>query len=135
MEQSIASAVISALQQNKTPMNMEVEHHDNESIATSTHETTTTIKTMMDKFKSLANMVSLLADKVSEIATLQEAAANKRTRAISITPRQLLKDMENAQNIETRSPPTKQPWSLLPTPPKILPPHGHPKKSGAREGE
>jgi hypothetical protein len=73
MEQSIAATVIAAIQA-ANPINMEVES-DNRSTGSASQDTTTTIKSMMDRFDALTQVVQNLANKISEIDT----NANKRS--------------------------------------------------------
>jgi hypothetical protein len=132
MEQNIATTVIAAIQNNSQPMNMEIEpRSENESIETSTQDTTRTLKTMMDRFDILTQVVKTLAEKIAEVAENQESQAFKRNRQIDTPNRQILRDEQ--PETETRSPPAKIPRPTATTPPSTPPPKGHPNKPGARE--
>jgi hypothetical protein len=132
MENSIASAVISAFRKTPSVVNMETESIDGQSMQ-STQDTNATIKkTLTDNLTNLANVVNLLSEKVIELSEKQESQ-NKRTRPNTDTiPRQLAQQLENESQTQ-KSPPTNQPRASVPTPPATPPPHGTPKV-GAREG-
>jgi hypothetical protein len=130
MEESIASAVINAIR--ATPS---VVHMETESVATSvqesTQDTTTTIKTITDKFDALASMVLNLSERVAELAEKQETNQNKRNRP----PESPMRQPSNANaSPHGKSPPTKQQRGVAPTPPTTPPPNGYPK-AGTREGK
>jgi hypothetical protein len=80
MESSIASAVITAIQKNNLT-NMDVDKL--ESVSMDSSQTTTTAKSMMDRLDSLTQIVQLLAEKVQDIASIQEDNVNKRTNEIT----------------------------------------------------
>jgi phosphatidylglycerophosphatase A len=133
MEQSIAATVIAAIQSTQ-PTNMEVEQHsDSESTGVSTHDTMTTMKSMMDRFDALTQIVQQLAQKITTVAETQEKMASKRSRSIESAARQILNDDENQGSNETHSPPTKLQRPTAQTPPTTPPPKGHPDEQGARE--
>jgi hypothetical protein len=130
MEQNIAATVIAAIKTTQ-PINMEVEQEENRSIGSSSHDTAATIKSMMDCFDALTQVVQNLAIKVSEIVEVQEASANKRSRS----PDAQTKQSKNAPgNKGSRSPPAKVPRPTAPTPPSTPPPKGHPG-TGSREAK
>jgi hypothetical protein len=135
MESSIASAVIKAINAN-SPNNMEVDQ--SELASTDSSHTTTTTKSMMDRLDSLTQIVQLLAEKVQDIAEIQEENANKRARSLEPTSRKILQspNRENAKEPSTRSPPAKLPRPTARTPPPKLPlpPNGIPKLTGTQEG-
>jgi CHASE3 domain sensor protein len=106
---------------------------ETESTGSVSHDTTATMKTMMDRFESLAQIVVTLTQKVTELAEAHDSITNKRSRPIDETARQILKDMEPTGN-ETSSPPSKLPRPSETTPPATPPPNGHPNSTGAREG-
>jgi CHASE3 domain sensor protein len=75
-----------------------------------------------------------LTQKVTELTEAHDSIANKRSRPIDETARQILKDMEQTGN-ETSSPTSKLQRQLDTTPPATPPPNGHPSSAaGAREG-
>jgi hypothetical protein len=82
------------------------------SISGFSQDTTTTIKSMMDRFDALTQVVQNLANKISEIDT----NANKRSRSPDTTVPQHEKQHENSSK-GTRSPPAKLPRPMAPTPP------------------
>jgi CHASE3 domain sensor protein len=133
MEQSIATTVIEAIR-NSQPTNVEVDHHmETESTGSASHDTTATMKTMMDRFESLAQIVVTLTQKVTELTETHDLIASKRSRPIDETARQILQDMEHAGN-ETSSPPSKLPRPSDKSPPATPPPNGHlGNTAGARE--
>jgi NMD protein affecting ribosome stability and mRNA decay len=131
MENSIATAVISAIRQTPSVVNMETESLDGQSMQ-STQDTNATIKTLSDNLTNLANVVNLLSEKVIKLSKKKEIQ-NKRSRPkINTTPRQLAQALDNEHQTQ-QSPPTKQPRASVPTPPATPPPYGTPK-TGAREG-
>jgi hypothetical protein len=129
MEQSIAASVVAALQ-SKNPINMEVESTaDGGSTGTASNDTTATMKSVLDRFDSLTQVVISLADKVKTLTENQETMANKRSR----NPEQNQGSQNDDNGKESRSPPAKQPRPPS-TPPSTPPPYGHPEQQGAREG-
>jgi hypothetical protein len=129
MEQSIAALVVAALQ-NKNPINMEVESTTGgASTGAASHDTTATMKSVMDRFDSLTQIVISLADKVKILSDNQENIVNKRSR--SKDKQQATPDDDNNQ--ESRSPPAKQQCPTS-TPPSTPPPYGNPARQGSREG-
>jgi hypothetical protein len=64
MEQSIAATVIAAIQ-TTNPINMEVKQ-ENRSTGSSSQDTTATIKSMMDRFDALTQVVQNLATQIKE---------------------------------------------------------------------
>jgi BMFP domain-containing protein YqiC len=131
IEQSIAATVIAAIQSKENPINMEVDSNtDGGSTGAASHDTTATMKTVMDKFESLTQIVIQLAEKVKLLADNQETMANKRSRP-QAQQHSETQSNENTSN-ESRSPPAKQPRPPS-TPPSTPPPYGHPEHKGARE--
>jgi hypothetical protein len=129
MEQSIAASVVAALQK-KNPIDMEVDStNDGGSTGAASNDTTATVKTVLDRFDSLTQIVISLAEKVKTLADNQETMANKRSR----TPEQNQGSQNDDNGKESRSPPAKQPRPPA-TPPSTPPPYGHPEQQGAREG-
>jgi hypothetical protein len=136
MENNIATAVITAMRQNNLP-NMDVENSEAASLDSS--QTATTTKSVMDRLDSLTQIVQLLAEKVQDIATIQEDNANKRARSLEPTIRNILQSSpsrEQEKESGTRSPPAKLPRPTARTPPLKLPPppNGIPKSKGTQEG-
>jgi hypothetical protein len=135
MESSIATAVITAIKEN-TPKNMEVEQLESES--TDSSHTATTTKSMLDRLDSLTHIVQLLAEKVQDIAEIQEENANKRARSLDPTSRKILQSPSRTKekDTSTQSPPAKLPRPTARTPPPKLPlpPNGIPKSTGTQEG-
>jgi hypothetical protein len=132
MEQSIAATVITAIQSKENPINMKVESNtDGGSTGTASHDMATTMKTVMDKFESLTQIVIQLAEKVKILADNQETMANKRSHPQD--QKQSETQSNDSNGNESRSPPAKQ---LRPpsTPPSTPPPYGHPEQQGAWEG-
>jgi hypothetical protein len=77
MEQGIAATVIAAIQITK-PTNMEVEQNsDSESTGALTHDTMTMMKSMMDRFDALTQIVQQLAQKITTVAETQEKMHQK----------------------------------------------------------
>jgi hypothetical protein len=106
MEQNIAATVIAAIQATQ-PINMVVEQEtENRSTESSSHDTTATIKLMMDRFDALTQVVQNLANKVAEIAENQESNANKRSRSPDGKPKQTNNETTNKGS---SSPPAKLP--------------------------
>jgi hypothetical protein len=132
MEQSIAATVIAAIQSTQ-PINMEVENAENRSVGSASQDTTTTIKSMMDRFDALTQVVQNLAIKITEISEAQELNKNKRSRS----PTSKAKDSTKPPATQTgnRSPPTKVPRPMAPTPPSTPPPKGQPELAGAQGGK
>jgi hypothetical protein len=132
MEQNIAATVIAAIQ-NIQPIQMEVEQRsENESVDTNTHDTETTMRTIIDRFDALTQMVQSLAQKINEVAESQENNATKRSRPVESPMRHSTQETEN-QNKESQSPPTKQQRSKAATPPSTPPPNGYLNNDGSRE--
>jgi hypothetical protein len=135
MEQNIAATVIAAIQSTK-PTNMEVEQQsDNESMGASTQDTMTTMRSMMDRFDALTEIVQQLAHKITTVSENQEALASKRSRSLEATARNILNDVKNQEDASTKSPPTKLQKPTAATSPSTPPPKGHPDNAGAREGK
>jgi hypothetical protein len=131
MEQNIAATVIAAINSKENPINMEVESTtDGGSTGAVSHDTATTMKTVMDKFESLTQIVIQLAEKVKILADNQETMTNKRSRPQEHKKSDIPTNDKNGN--ESRSPPAKQPRPPA-TPPSTPPPYGHPEQ-GAREG-
>jgi hypothetical protein len=131
MENNIAEAVIKAL---KTPsaISMETENYDEMSSQSTAYETTTTtLKTLEEKFDSLSMMVKMLAERLSEIVENQEANQHKRNRPEESPMKQILK-MPSTRQL-AQSPPSKLPRAMNPQPPNTPPPHGIPHSAGTRE--
>jgi hypothetical protein len=126
MENNIAEAVIKAL---KTPsaISMETENYDEMSSQSTAYETTTTLKTLEEKFDSLSTMVKMLAERVEN----QEANQHKRNRPEESPMKQILKMPSTRQSAQ--SPPSKLPRAMNPQPPNTPPPHGIPHSAGTRE--
>jgi hypothetical protein len=121
MENSIATAVVAAIRNN--PTNMELEQ--SEAASVDSNQTATTTKLMMDRLDSLTQIVQLLAEKVQDIATIQEENANKRARSLEPTSRKILQSpsRESGKDTSTSSPPAKLPRPMARTPsPKPPPP-------------
>jgi hypothetical protein len=142
MEGNIAAALINALK--LTPSTVHMMETDSSEAASvqSTQDTTTTMKTMADKFETLTNIVQSLSERVLDLAEKQtffqnqimekqEASQNKRTRP-DLPSRQLAPSL-NAARQQAQSPPNKQPRASIPTPPATPPPKGAPAKAGSRE--
>jgi hypothetical protein len=132
METNITTAVITAIQTNTN--NMDMEQMESASMASS--QTATTEKSVMDKIDSLAQIVQLLAEKVQDIASIQEENLNKRSR--SLEPRKILSSPSRVteQDSSTHSPPAKlpRPTARIPSPKPPPPPNGIPTKTGTQEG-
>jgi hypothetical protein len=122
MENSIAEAVIQAIR-SSTPLvvNMEI---DSDAQSHSTQGTAATIKTLTEQFETLTNVVSLLSERVSELAEKQDISQNKRNRTPDLPPRQLATALNANQRLNkpTQSPPTKLSRPSVPTPPPTPPP-------------
>jgi hypothetical protein len=136
MENSIATAVITAMRQN--PTNMDIDERSDEASANS-NQTGTTTKSVMDRLDSLTQIVQLLAEKVQDIATIQEENANKRARSLEPTSRKILQhspNRETEKDHSTHSPPAKlpRPMARTPSPKPPPPPNGIPKIQGTQEG-
>jgi hypothetical protein len=144
MEGNIASAVINALK--STPSTVHMMETDSSEAASvqSTQDTTTTMKTMADKFETLTNIVKSLSERVLDLAEKQtifqnqliekqDASQNKRTRP-DLPTRQLAPSLNLARQ-QAQSPPNKQPRASTPTPPATPPPKGTPDTAGSREGK
>jgi chromosome segregation ATPase len=142
MEGNIAAAVINALKATPTTVQMDT---DTEVESTqSTQDTTTTMKTIADKFEALTNIVQTLSQQVLSLTTNQEklqkelaekgeANLNKRNRPPDLPARKLAPSLNSAHQ-QAQSPPTKQPRASTPTPPATPPPKGIPATAGTREG-
>jgi hypothetical protein len=89
MEGNIAAAVINALKSTPSVIHMETESLEAASVQ-STQDTTTTMKTMADKFETLMNIVKSLSKRVldltekqtifqNQIMEKQDLSQNKRT--------------------------------------------------------
>jgi hypothetical protein len=75
MEQSIATTVIKAIR-NSQPANMEVDHQmETKSTGLASHNTTATMKTMIYRFKSLAQIVVTLTQKVTKLTEAHDSIA------------------------------------------------------------
>jgi hypothetical protein len=133
MENNIATAVINAL---KTPqaIAMDTEASEEMSNQSTTNETTTTMKTLEEKFDTLSTMVQMLAERMSEIVENQEANQNKRTRPVDSPTKQILKPPTSSRK-PAQSPPAKVLKASAPQPPSTPPPQGSPSSAGTREGK
>jgi hypothetical protein len=134
MENNIATAVINAL---KTPQAtaMDTENSEEMSNQSTANETTTTMKTLEEKFDTLSTMVQMLAERMSELVENQEANQNKRMRPVDSPTKQILKSPTSSRK-PAQSPPAKVPRASAPQPPKTPPPQGSPSRSaGTREGK
>jgi BMFP domain-containing protein YqiC len=128
MEQSIAASVVAALQ-SKNPINMEVEPTtEGGSTGAASNETTATMKSVLDRFDSLTQIVISLADKVKTLSDNQDKMMNKRSRS-----KETEATRNDDTNQESRSPPAKQQRPPS-TPPSTPPPYGNPSRQGSREG-
>jgi hypothetical protein len=143
MEGNIAAAVINALKSTPSTVMMETDSSEAASIQ-STQDTTTTMKTMADKFETLTNIVQSLSERVLDLAEKQtifqnqimekqEASQNKRTRS-DLPSRQLAPSLNSARQ-QAQSPPSKQQRASIPTPPATPPPKGALAKAGSLEAK
>jgi hypothetical protein len=137
METSIATAVITAIRQSNRNF-MEVENSEVASMDSS--QTATTTKSVMDRLDSLTQIIQLLAEKVQDIASIQEENANKRARSLEPMARQILQSSPNREkekDTSTHSPPAKLPRPTARTPPPKhpSPPNGIHKSTGTQEGK
>jgi hypothetical protein len=134
MEDKIANSVIKAI---KSPpmdqMNIDNNNNDATSMGSSNQETIATMQTFADQIESLKNMVTMLTERVVEIAEKQEESVNKRPRPPATPPKFYLPP-EIIRNQTAQSPPTKVPRAKGATTPTIPSPKGTPT-DGAREGQ
>jgi hypothetical protein len=109
---------------------MEVESTtDGGSTGAASNDTTATMKSVMDRFDSLTQIVISLANKVKTLADNQENIVNKRSRS----QEQSQVPHNDGNNHESRSPPAKQQRPTS-TPPSTPPSYGNPERQGSREG-
>jgi hypothetical protein len=143
MEGNIASAVINALKSTPSVVHMEAESSEAASVQ-STQDTTTTMKTMADKFETLTSIVQSLSERVLDLAEKQtifqhqimekqDASQNKRTRP-DLPTRKLAPSLNSARQ-QAQSPPSKQQRASTPTPPATPPPKGTQALAGPQEGK
>jgi hypothetical protein len=89
MEDTIANAVIKAIK-SSSPMDQMITDHSNNnatSMGSSNQYTIATMQTFADQIESLKNMVTMLTERVVEIAEKQEESANKRPRPPATPPK------------------------------------------------
>jgi hypothetical protein len=105
MEQSITAMVIMAIQSKENLINMEVDSNtEGGSTGAALQDMATTMKTVMDKFESLMQIVIQLAEKVKILADNQETMANKCS-----CPQDSKNQPKDSNGSESWSPPAKQP--------------------------
>jgi hypothetical protein len=107
MENNIAEAVIKALK-NPSAISMETENYVKMSSQSTAYETTTTMKTLEEKFDSLSTMVKMLAERLSEIVENQEANQHKRNRPEEYPMKQILKMPSTRQSAQGDEPTAAQ---------------------------
>jgi hypothetical protein len=132
MEDNIATAVINAMRA-PNAISMDTENFDEMSNQSTAYDTTTTMRSLEEKFDSLAMMVQMLAERMSEIAENQEVNQNKRNRPTASPTKQILQSPASRQSAQ--SPPSKLPRAMAPQPPSTPPPNGIPSSAGTREGK
>jgi septal ring factor EnvC (AmiA/AmiB activator) len=135
MEDTIANAVIKAIKSSSPMDQMITDHSDNDatSMGSSNQYTIATMQTFADQIESLKNMVTMLTERVVEIAEKQEESANKLSRPPATPPKFFLPPEINRKQSD-QSPLTKVPRAKGVTTPTKPSPKGSPT-DGARAGQ